>query len=167
MSHQYIIQSPDTCGYIFNPLDSSYQFFDTPDTVIACSDNFSEFYSFATKEECYASLLQIDPSCSKNIVYGSLPIIFSTIPDSTDTWVTAPSGTVVTLEANISSPEAPDATSSYTWFENHNGIYSEVSIGPILSITSTGISQKFQVRANISGAFDWTNQASQVFNINY
>ena len=166
MSHEYIIEPPNTCGYILDPVSNNFEFFDTAETVIACPDKFSEFYSFATKEECYSSILQIDPACPKNTVYGPLPVDFTTNPSSDNPYIAAPSGTAVTLSANLVSPEEPNATVSYSWQKNYNGQYVEFSTESSVDVTSVGSQERLQVVASISGASDWTNRTGQSFTLN-
>lgn len=114
MSHEFTIEAPNTCGFLYNPTSSLIGVYVTgTNTVVGCSEEYTELRQFVTKEDCFASLLQLDPTYPKAKIFGSIVIIPNNEPPQ---HFTTTVGNTVTFDGTCYCPDLPEAVLTYEWF---------------------------------------------------
>jgi len=162
MSHEHTITAPNTCGCTVESQTSTVcGFFSGTGVVIACPDDIDEFFQFETIDQCWNFILQTDPACSKNLVYGSIVIdVASNQPYQFD----AAPGTDITFELICSCPEAPTANLSYKWYLNNTLL----ATTPSYTWTTPNDSGNYSLRVEVTAedSNDWSGFNVKNYSIN-
>lgn len=159
MAKFFVFESPNFCGLQYDSERSVLGSYieAVPGAEVAGPDNFDEFFQFASKDACFEKALSIDPSYSKNNVYGALnPQLVASSPEQ----VVGTVNQEVILFCEFSVSE-PGVTISYQW-KDPQGSEIPTATSNVFTFTpkSEAFAGMYTCIATASGDHSWTGNNS-------
>lgn len=155
MARSYFLEAPNSYGLLYNSFASSLgPYIDgVPGAEVGCPDQYDQFFQYETKEACLNKAISIDPSFSKNTIYGDIKIdIVDASPATVGGYVNQP----VVLFFECSSSE-PGVTLSYQWFDPvGNPIPTATSSTFTFTPSSLQFAGTYHCVCSASGSDNWT-----------
>lgn len=165
MANVFVFQSNNSSGILYDSSQSLVGPYisGVPGAEVMCPDNFDEFFQYSTKEECLQKALALDPSYSKNNIYGKINL---ELIDSSPETIAQEAGTELILFCEFSTPEA-GVTVTYQWFDPQ-GMAIPTATSNVFSFTpsSTQFAGEYRCQASASGDYNWTGGDSFVCTVN-
>ena len=157
MTHTYFFDAPNFYGVLFDSASSSLGPYveGAPGVEVGCPDKYDQFFQYETKEGCLDKCVSVDPTFSKNTIYGPIQIdVVDKSPSSVGGYVGQP----VILLFECATAE-PGVTITYQWIDPvGNPIPTATS--SIFTFTPSNIqfSGIYQCVCSASGANNWTGE---------
>lgn len=155
MANTFVFEAPNSYGLT---VDSSLSQLGTyiegaPGVIVTCPDKYDQFLQFDSKEACLQNALTLDPSFSKNTIYGPIPL---TIVDSSPEVVTGYVGQQVVLFCEVESQD-PSVVLNYQWCDPQNvAIPTATSSVFTFTPSSKEYSGTYLCNVYASGSDNWT-----------
>lgn len=164
MAKFFVLESPNFCGLTYDSERSVLGAYveAVPGAEVGAPDNFDEFFQFASKDACFEKALSIDPSYSKNNIYGPLN---PQLVDSSPQQVVGTVNQAVTLFCEFSVPES-GVTFSYQW-KDPQGSDIPTATSNIFTFTpkSEAFAGDYTCVVTASGDHNWTGITSFICNV--
>jgi hypothetical protein len=164
MSHTFVFEAPNFYGLLFNSSTSSLGPYieGAPGVEVGCPDSFDEFFQYETKEACLEKALSIDPSFSKDTIYGPISL---EVVDKSPSPVSGYLNQQVVLFVECTSPD-PGVTLTYQWFDPaNNPIPTATSSVFTFTPTSTQFSGVYRCLCSASGQHNWTGSLNNYITV--
>lgn len=164
MAKTFIFEDPNRYGLQYNSelaaLGSYVE--GGPGVEVFGPDQFDQFFQYATKEECLQKALSIDPSFSKNKIFGPIKL---TLVDSTPDAVAGVVGQAVVLFCDFKTDEI-GVSVSYQWYDPQNTpILTATSSSFTFTPSSKEFSGTYRCIATASGEYNWTGESAYECNV--
>lgn len=165
MAHSYFFEAPNSYGVLFDSASSSLGPYieGAPGVEVSTPDKYDQFFQYETKEGCLAKCISIDPTFSKNNIYGPIQIdVIDKSPSSIGGYINQP----VTLFFDCTSPE-PGVTLNYQWIDPVNNPI-PTATSSIFTFTPSNIqfSGIYKCVCSASGSDNWTGEDTLIVRVN-
>jgi len=160
-NNTYILSAPFVCAFTVDTAENKLgSCFTEPQVVNYYGDQFDEVREFETMDAALASARLVDSNCSKNYIYGPLPLTTSISPYGL---VEVDPGQTVLLEMIADSSEAT-ATISYVWTKNNKKVVDATSNTLSITFTEEDLAGQVVVECTVDAAApdNWTNKQTRV-----
>jgi len=155
MAKTFTLEAPNFCGILY---DSDTAFIGpfieaVPNGVVSCPDNYDQFFQFSSKEACFQKALELNPSCSKNKVFGE--IVANYVDGSPDV-VKGYVNQQIVLFCEYDYPDS-NVVITYQWFDPE-GTSIPTATSNVFSFTpsSKDFSGAYKCIVTSSGDHNWT-----------
>lgn len=155
MTQSYYLEAPNTCGLLFDTTSSVIgPYVEAPvGAEILTQDKFDEFFQFSSKEACLNKAISLDPSYSKNKIFGPIPLDkVDSSPDNLEGYVNQE----IIIYCDFVSGTS-DVLISYQWLDPQ-GVPIPTANTNVLTFTPSSIafSGKYTCLVSAIGEYNWT-----------
>ena len=159
-ANPYILEAPNVCAFGVNQVANKLGFFvDDLGVVTYYGSSITDVLSFTNREDALSAARSIDPTCSKNYIYGPAPL---TLTKNFEDNLEVTEGQTVTFECTGVCDADPQAVITYKWIV---GAVETSDTGSSFTHTFNRIDGgliDIRCQVEVQAADNWTNKLSAV-----